>query len=192
MKQMHDFMNDDDGTASIEFVFIIPIIMTIFMASFEASLFMNRYVMMERSVDIVVRNIRLGVYTVLDPDTNTYSSISHEELKLEICESGMMVNSVATCIKAMRIWMQPISTVDFQMLAPPKFCSDRREDITPLPEPGATEFGFGEGKDIMLMRICLKEEPMFPTTLIGAGMIKDELDGNYSLVTTTVFVNEPR
>jgi hypothetical protein len=43
----------------------------------------------------------------------------------------------------------------------------------------------------MLMRICLKEDPMFPSSIIGAEMIKAEPDGAYALITTTVFVNEP-
>ena len=44
----------------------------------------------------------------------------------------------------------------------------------------------------MLLRICLKEEPMFPTSIIGAGLISaGEEDGSYALMTTSVFVNEP-
>jgi len=182
MMDFRSFITDEGGTASIEFCFVIPIIMTIFMASFEASMFMVRHAMLERSIDIVVRDIRLG----------NYSSLNHTQLKTEICSGGMMATDVATCVKSMRIWMQPISTVDFDMSGvPAKSCQDKRADIAPLPEPTGAEFGYGSDNDIMLMRICLKEEPMFPTTLVGAGMIKDELDGNYAIMTTTVFVNEP-
>lgn len=182
MTHIRGFTADERGTASIEFVFIIPIIMMIFMASFEASMFMARHAMLERSVDIVVRDIRLG----------NYSSLTHAQLKREICSGGMLVNDVDTCVKSMRIWMQPISTADFDMSrVPTKGCQDKRADIAPLPEPTGAEFAYGTDNDIMLLRICLKEEPMFPTTLVGAGMIKDELDGNYALLTTTIFVNEP-
>ena len=42
------------------------------------------------------------------------------------------------------------------------------------------------------MQICLKEEPMFPTSVIGAGLIAGgENDGSYALMTTSIFVNEP-
>lgn len=180
MTSLGRFFQDEGGTASIEFVFIIPIILMIFMASFEASLFMARHAMLERSVDIVVRDIRLG----------TYSSMTHTQLKREICAGGMVVTSVDDCVKSMKIWMQPVNTATFAMVAPPKFCVDRSQPIDPLKEPTGTEFAYGSDNDIMLMRICLKEEPMFPTTLVGAGMIRDEPDGNYALMTTTVFVNE--
>jgi hypothetical protein len=44
----------------------------------------------------------------------------------------------------------------------------------------------------MLMRICLKAQPMFPTTIVGAALIAGgENDGSYAIATTSVFVNEP-
>ena len=183
MTRLHDFASDERGTASIEFVFIVPVIMLIFMASFESSLYMIRHVMMERSVDLVVRDIRLG----------KLDDISFKDLKKRLCETGALVNSIETCMDSMMIWMQPINTANFAMIAPPRSCVDRSEPIDPLaPGPSATEFKFGDDNEIMLMRICLKEEPMFPTTVIGAGLVADgEEDGSYALVSTSVFVNEP-
>lgn len=175
------FLADETGTATIEFCFVIPIVMTIFMASVEASLYMARHAMLERSVDIVVRGIRLG----------HYDSLTHNQLKTEICKSGMLGKSVQSCVDAMSIWMQPINTANFAMVAPPHFCVDKSEPINPLLQPTGTEFAYGSDNEIMLMRICLKEDPMFPTSIIGAEMIKAEPDGAYALITTTIFVNEP-
>jgi len=137
--------------------------------------------MMERSVDIVVRDIRLG----------NHDGMSHTELKTLICEGGMLVNSVTTCVNSMKIWMQPIDTATFDMIAPARDCVDRSEPIDAQEDPTADEFAYGSDNEIMLMRICLKEEPMFPTSALGATMIQDESDGNYAIVVTTVFVNEP-
>ncbi|MDM7932107.1 TadE/TadG family type IV pilus assembly protein [Tabrizicola sp.] len=181
MTRLRAFIADERGTATIEFVLIIPVVLLIFMASMESSLFMARSVMLERSVDIVVRDIRLG----------SLSGLTHAQLKRRICETSALVYSIDTCVDAMRIWMQPINTADFAMVAPPRSCVDRSEPIDPLQEPTGDEFKFGVDNDIMLMRICLKEEPMFPTTVIGASLIADETDGNYALLTTSVFVNEP-
>jgi hypothetical protein len=181
MTCLRAFIADERGTATIEFVLIIPAVLLIFMASMESSLFMARSVLLERSVDIVVRDIRLGY---LD-------DLTHAQIKNRICETSALVNSIETCVNSMRIWMQPINTADFAMVAPPRGCIDRNEDIAAIQEPTGAEFKFGVDNDIMLMRICLKEEPIFPTTAIGAAMIRDETDGNYALLTTTVFVNEP-
>lgn len=183
MNRLARFMADERGTATIEFVFVVPVVLIIFMASVESSLYMARYVMLERSVDIVVRDIRLG----------RLDGLTHAELKRRICQTSALVNSVQQCVDSMRIWMQPINTANFAMVAPPRHCVDRSAPIDPLaPEPSDTEFTYGADNDIMLLRICLKERPMFPTTAVGASLIADgEGDGNYALLATSVFVNEP-
>jgi hypothetical protein len=155
--------------------------MLLFMGSFESSLFMIRHVMLERSVDIVVRDIRLG----------NLDGLTHAQMKELICETSALVQSVDTCVSHMKIYMSPIDSANFTMPTIPRVCVDNVEDIQPLDEPTGTEFVFGADNEIMLIRICLKEEPMFPTSALGASMIRDQADGNYALIATTVFVNEP-
>jgi hypothetical protein len=179
MKRLVDFLTDDSGTAPIEFVLVFPIIFLIFTASFESSMYMARQVMLERGLDRTVRGIRLGLF----------EGMSHEDLKRRICSSGILVGSIGTCVNSMKIWMQPVNTGDFAMVAPPKVCVDNAEEIN-VDEPSADEFAYGGDNDIMLMRICLKETPMFPTTAISVKM-PVEPDGTYVLAATTVFVNEP-
>lgn len=181
MRPLRAFFRDETGTASIEFVFVVPIIMTIFMASFESSFYMARHVMLERSVDLVVRDIRLG----------KLAGLNHQALKTKICERAALVQSVQTCIDAMKIWMQPIDTATFAMVPTPNGCVDRSQPIDPLVGPPPAEFKFGTPNEIMLVRVCLKEKPMFPTTLVGARLIRDETDGHYGMITMSVFVNEP-
>jgi len=181
MTWLRRFLADETGTASIELLYVLVPTMLLFMGSFESSLFMIRHVMLERSVDIVVRDIRLG----------NLDGLTHAELKELICDTSALVHSVDTCVESMWIWMQPIDTANFDMLAPPHACVDRSEEFNPLLVPTGDEFAFGADNEIMLMRICLKEEPMFPTSALGASMIRDETDGSYALIATTVFVNEP-
>ncbi|MBL9051801.1 MAG: pilus assembly protein [Tabrizicola sp.] len=180
MTRFGRFLRDESGTASIEFVFMFPIVFTIFTASFEASLYMVRHVMFERAVDIVVRDIRLGLM----------DGVTHSGLKRRICETGMMVGSIQTCVDSMSIWMQPIDTSNFAMVAPPSSCVDKSQPIS-TEEPPGSSFAYGAANEIMLMRICWKEEPMFPTTAVSVRMPVNAADGNYALVVTSVFVNEP-
>jgi hypothetical protein len=181
MSPLRRFLGDESGTATIEFIFMFPIVFTIFTASTEASLFMMRHVMFERAVDIVVRQeIALG----------NLDGVSHTDLKREICRTGMMVGSLTDCVDAMRIWMQPIDTTTLTMTAPPRSCVDRDEDIA-TPDPTGAEFAYGGNNDLMLMRVCWKEEPMFPTTAISIRMPVDPADGNYVMIATSAFVNEP-
>jgi hypothetical protein len=181
MTGIRKFLADEGGTATIEFVLLVPVILMIFFASFESSMSMIRHVMLERGVDIVVRNIRLGIY----------SGMTHRELKEKICEQGLLAGPAATCRASLRIWMQPINTATFAMVAPPRSCVDKSAPVDINFDPGGAEFAFGTDNEIMLLRICLKAEPLFPTTIVGARLIADETDGSYALVTTSVFVNEP-
>lgn len=178
------FLADESGTASIEFVLIVPIILTIFFASFESSFYMIRSVMLERSVDIVVRDIRLG----------TLENMNHRLLKERICETSALIANGDTCVDKMRIWMQPINTANFDMVVPARNCMDKAADIDPLVDPAANEFAYGVDNDIMLLQICLLEQPLFPTTIVGAALVGANGNGDdedYGLVVTSVFVNEP-
>jgi hypothetical protein len=42
----------------------------------------------------------------------------------------------------------------------------------------------------MLVRVCVVQDAMFPTTGIGLGLPKDG-QGGYGLISTTAFVTEP-
>ncbi|WP_137110459.1 TadE/TadG family type IV pilus assembly protein [Rhodobacter sp. SY28-1] len=179
MTSLRQFLKDDRGTATVEFLFVFPIIFLVFTASFESSMYMARYIMFDRSVDIVVRNLRLG----------NLKNVTHQQLKERICESGMMAKSKADCTNKMRIWMQPVNTADFNMLAPPLACVDKASEVN-TDEPPANEFAAGTDNDIMLMRICLKEWPMFPTSGISVKMATQP-DGSVAMIVTSVFVNEP-
>jgi Flp pilus assembly protein TadG len=173
------FLKDDRGTATIEFLFVFPMIFTVFTASFESSLYMAKYVMFERSVDLVVREIRLG--NVPNP--------THQSLKENICRTGLLVESMADCLNKMRIWMQPVNTANFQMGNTPITCVEQASNVN-IDEPPANEFAWGTDNDIMLMRICLKEWPIFPTTAVSVKMPPQD-DGSVAMIVTTVFVNEP-
>lgn len=179
MKQLHAFLKDDSGEAAIEFLFIFPSIFMIFTASFESSMYMARQVMFDRAVDLTVRQLRLRAFS--DP--------THEKIKQTICKSGMMVDSLTDCMESMKIWMQPVNTADFSMVAPPHSCVDKTQPVV-TDDPPSNEWAMGTDNDIMLMRICLKVDPMFPTTWISTKLPVDS-DGGVVMMVTTTFVNEP-
>ena len=179
MTRFSRFLKDDSGTATIEFLFVFPIIFTIFTASFESSLYMAKYVMFDRGVDLVMRQVRLG----------NAGGLNHQLLKEEICEEGLLISSMAECLNKMQIWMQPVNTADFSMAAPPVTCVEQASNVN-VDEPPANEFAWGTDNDIMLLRICMKEWPIFPTTAVSVKMPRQP-DGSVAMIVTTVFVNEP-
>ena len=176
------FLASEDGNPTVEFVLTFPLVITVFCAAFESSFYMIKSVSLERSLDLVVRDLRLG----------KLGSISHNQLKTEICSRAAVLGSTSECADGMRIELQPINTASFAMPTTPTTCVDRREPIDPAVEPSPTQYALGDGNQIMLMRVCLQADPMFKTTVFGARMNRTSADGNYSLISTTTFVNEPR
>lgn len=182
-RSLRSFLADEAGNSTIEFLFVFPFLIVIFCASFEASYFMIRNVSLERSVDLVVRDLRLG----------TLGAISHQNLKREICDRAAVLGSLTDCVNSMEIELQPINTANFVMPTVPVVCRDRTEPIDPLVEPTPkNSFALGDGNQIMLMRVCLRVDPMFASTVFFARINTPAPDGGVSVVTTTTFVNEPR
>lgn len=176
------FLADEDGNPTIEFVLTFPVVIVIFCAAFESSFYMIKSVSLERSLDLVTRDLRLG----------NLGSISHNQLKAEICGRAAVLGSPTECIRSLKIELQPIDTASFSMPITPTNCVDKSQPIDPAIEPSPNEYALGDSNQIMLMRVCLQSEPMFPTTVFGARMNRTSIDGNYSLISTSTFVNEPR
>lgn len=174
------FLRAEDGTATIEFLFTFPVVVIIFCASFESSFYMVRTVSLERSVDLVVRDLRIGAL----------GSVQHWDLKGEICSRGSVLG--ADCQQNLQIELQPVSTVNFDMPDVPVVCRDRSVPIDPAIQPAADVYALGDGNQVMLMRVCLQVNPMFGTTAFGVRLNTPGPDGARSIVATTTFVNEPR
>ncbi|MCC7228649.1 MAG: hypothetical protein IT507_18385 [Burkholderiaceae bacterium] len=181
MTRFLTFLRDERGSAIIEFLFVFPTVFLLFAASVESSVYMMKYAMFDRSIDIVVRNLRLGVYG---------KSFKHQDLKAEICKNGMMAGSLSNCLNAMKIWMQPIDTGSFAMGSTTVPCVDKAYEIN-VGEPVPADFATGTDNNIMLIRVCMKEWPMFPTTMGISIKMPVQSDGAVTMIVSSVFVNEP-
>ncbi len=164
----------EDGTATIEFVIVVPILVTIFMASIEAGFYMAKHVMLERGLDMVIRQVRLGNVPVINPTV----------LRNQVCEATPILKD---CQSILKIEMQPVSMATFAMPAVPSTCVNRGA-AAPPPDPDLLPGGSNE---LMLVRVCAVQDPIFPSTGIGLQLREDDL-GGYQLATASVYVNEPR
>ena len=72
------FLRTEDGTATVEFVIVFPIIIIIFVAAFETAMLLTRQVIMERSLDSAVRHLRL----------TSGLSVTHDAIRENICENS--------------------------------------------------------------------------------------------------------
>jgi hypothetical protein len=166
------FGRDDKGTAAVEFAMTVPLLLTIFMASFESGLLMVRSIMLEQSVDITMRELRLGHYPI--PTAAL--------LKSNICERTIILKD---CEDNIVIEMTRINTTSWSLPTNRVACVDREEEILPV-----TQLQFGQQNDVMLVRVCVVQDAIFPTSGIGLGLPKDS-QGGYGVIAVSAFVVEP-
>ena len=172
MKRLARGFRREDGTASVEFVMVVPVLLTVFMASFESGLLMTRSIMLEQAVDITMRELRLGHYPL--PDAAL--------LKREICKRTIIFKSCETNIM---IEMTRVSTQTWALPLTNVSCVDREEEIQPV-----TALQIGQQNDVMLIRVCVIQDALFPTSKYGLHLATDA-QGGYGLVAVSAFVTEP-
>lgn len=162
----------EDGAATVEFVIAVPILLMVFMAAFEAGLLMTRSMMLEQAVDRTMRSLRLG----LIPNPTI------AQLRADICNKTVIFPD---CRRDLTIELRRIDTATWALPPTQATCRNRRETIDP-----AVSYSTGGQNDIMLVRVCISVDPMFPTTGLGLALPKRP-DGGYGLLAVSAFVNEP-
>lgn len=168
------FGRDETGTSTVEFVILFPMFMAIFFAAFESGYMMLRNVMLERSLDLTVRELRLGT-----PAPPTF-----DEFKTSICENTYFIDD---CEDRVQVQLRPVNMTTWGPLNGDPRCIDVDSAIDPFDQ---TEYSVGGNNELMMVRVCALFQPMFPSTGLGLNMRYDG-DGNYAIVATTAFVNEP-
>lgn len=166
------FFRREEGGGAIELVILLPVMMSIFMASSEAGLYMTRQIIIERAVDLTMRDLRLG----------TFPNPTHDAIKTAICDNA---KSVPHCIEGIRVELRPVSTTTWNLPTTAPTCIDRDEAVQP-----ANTFSPGAENELMLVRVCVIQDAMFPGAGIGAGVARDS-QGGYGIITIAAFVNEP-
>ncbi len=170
-EKMVSFIKDQRGNATIEFVIMFPVLMFFVMMVFETGFIATRSVLLERGLDIAVRDLRLGT----DP------TIDHAKLRKLVCDnSSILVNCERDLI---------LEVVEFDInSAYPQNqanCIDRTEEIDPT-----ITFNPGGRSRIMFVRACMIIDPIFPGLGITLGLPRDS-SGGFQLVAYTAFMNEP-
>ena len=163
---------DQRGSASVEFVLVAPFLIGFIVFAVELGMLSLRAAMLERGLDIAVREVRLGTGTAPD----------HDAIKQIICDNASVI---ADCDTKLRLEMIPTDLRNFATLDTTPDCSDASEPSKPV-----RNFIPGGQNQLMLLRACLKYSPMFPDQMLGDALVKDS-SGDVALTTVSAFVQEP-
>ncbi len=172
-KALRRFRKGEDGSiVLIEFAILMPLIFGAFLMSVEMSLFALKQVHLNRGLEQAVRYIRL----------NTGEPMTHNQIKDKICANA---GNIGDCAATLRLEMVTVNPRNFQQLNQNIDCVDK--SLPAEPERG---FTLGQQHELMMLRACLKINPM----LVGSGLgFKFDTDGSgqASMFAISSFVQEP-
>lgn len=156
-QQFSRFRSDDEGGVStLEFVILAPVLFFMFFATFEAGWLMVRQVMLDRGVDMAMREVRL----------NIVPGITKKELRENICEEAL---GITNCTDNLRIEMLSLEKADedYPVRADGRnwphtdvTCQEKGELIDPIVD--AESFGSNEADVLMVVVVCVMVDPMVP------------------------------
>ncbi len=172
-KRLRRVWRDEKGVATVEFVFMVPILLAIFMGSFESGLMMTRSIMLEQSLDMVMRELRLGHY--VNPSATL--------IKSEVCSRTIMFTN---CNADLNIELTKISTTTWALPTTAVDCVNKSTNVQP-----PVKVTIGQQNDLMLVRACIVVDAIFPTTGVGLELTKSTAGGGYKIVAVSAFANEP-
>ena len=175
---LRGFRRKEDGGPTIEFVLVFMPFMVIAVSGFELGLLMTRHVMLERGVDLAVRDVRL----------NTGPPISYIELKRSVCNSAGVINDCMerVLIEVVSVDMRTPGGVSTSTLDNEAACTDISD-----PSLDAPKFESGAPNETMVVRACGLFTPMLPEFALGFFLSRMRSDSHYALVSTSAFVLEP-
>lgn len=163
---------NESGNASVEFVLVVPIFLALMIMSIELGYVTLRHTMLERGLDIAVRDIRLS----------TGSAPQHGAIKQTICDEAMIIPN---CTNNLRLEMISTDPRNFTGIDPVPDCVDVSQPAKPL-----RAFENGQSNELMILRACAIYNPIFPDDMLGAKLVKAS-NGQPAAVSMSAFVQEP-
>lgn len=173
MTRLVRLLRDEDGSSTIEFVLLFPFVFGLFLSTFELGMLLTRQVMLDRGIDLAVRQVRLGLV----------ANVTHDVLKTMICNAARMIPD---CANQLKLEMIPVDPRGWRTLRPDVDCVDRLEK----PE-AVRDFQVGLSNELMVLRACALIDPYFPSNVLGFPNISNENGKAFAVTATTTFVIEP-
>jgi len=168
LKKMRGFRTDENGSSSLEFVLVASVFLTGFFWVFETGLILTKKIMLERAVDMTVRELRLF----------SSPAFTHDYIKNKICDRALLLDDCSNNL------LLELEVLDLAAgFSSPISCVDKENDVTPV-----TTWQPGQRNEIIYMRACIV---IYPKLTQAFAMFKDTATSGFNLYADTAFVNEP-
>lgn len=162
------------GTATVEFVIVFPIFVALFLSSFEASMVLLRQLMLERALDITMREVRL----------NPADTFPRPVLRRTICDTARILPD---CEASLTVELTTIDPDSYAMPSTRTPCVDRGGSAS-----SGGDIASGEADELIVVRVCYSVRPFFPTSMLGTELVRDNANaGEFQIMAASAFTQEP-
>lgn len=170
------FLGNEGGAATIEFVVLVPVFLLVLINGIEASILMTRSTLLDRGLDMAMRELRL----------NTAEPPSYDAFRALVCERA---GPIPGCMATLQVELTPVDPTAHAILSGSAPCVTGTTDIVPLLAADPAHYAAGAANELMLVRACLVVEPIVPNIGLAALLPRD--GGGFRLVSVSAFVQEP-
>lgn len=170
--RLHRGLRDEDGSAAVEFAIVFPVMALMIVMTIEMGFITLRQTMLERGLDIAVREVRLGTGTAPE----------HNDIKTLICDNSLILSD---CDQNLYLEMVPSDIRAFTGLHPITSCTDSPVESRPV-----RSFTPGQPNQLVMLRACVLYKPLFPEGMLPR-VLKSDDEGNSAIIAVTAFVQEP-
>jgi Flp pilus assembly pilin Flp len=174
MNRLHLFakcIRDQTGAAAIEFALVAPMLLALVFSTLEAGWTMVQTIMLDRALDITVRELRIG--QIVNP--------TQSNVRARICSNAVVLFD---CDKTLALEFIPI-TSEASYPTDADRCVDRNSKVAPV-----LRFDAGGRSQTVFVRACFVVEPFTPGLGLGMALPKDST-GAFRIIAKSAFANEP-
>jgi Flp pilus assembly protein TadG len=168
---------DESGSPTVEFVLVFPVYISLLLISVELSFITMRHALLERGLDIAVREIRLS--TLRTPDYQT--------IKRMVCDNALFIDN---CNTNLRLEMKRTNIRSYTEMGTPVLCENAASP-TSQDDLDNNFANNGLPNELMQIRACYRYSPMVPQGILANALTVDPVSGQASIVSTSAFVQEP-
>lgn len=165
------FLKNTKGAAAVEFALVVPLLLAIIFSTLEAGWIMVQSIMLDRSLDMTVRELRLG--QIANP--------TQEKLRARICDGAVVLTN---CSNALAVEFISIRT-DADYPTDEARCINRASTIAPV-----LRFNAGGREQTVFVRACYVVDPITPGLGLS-GLLDKDATGALRIIAKSGFINEP-
>ncbi|TYO91320.1 TadE-like protein [Oceanicella actignis] len=173
MARLRGGARDEAGAATVEFVIVVPVLLMIVFSIYEAGWYMVRTTMLDRGLDLAIRDLRLGLVTDPTPATIKKRICEHAQI-IKDCESSLILELTPFTLSSGAPTTEPV-------------CVDRSAGVINPP----VTYTPGAPSQIMFVRACTVVGALFPLMGFAEAMARSA-NGEFAIIAHSAFVNEPQ